>query len=159
MQILSFISTLGLGGAIGIVLKSIFDAKIQNRKMLFEARTKAYAGITGRVFNLFQEPDIQQLPDSVKFVKLNAVFSETMLLGSRKLVEYIGDYKVKVFKFHVSLGKKDDAKAEKLHKELLVLVDKIHTQMRKDLHIDSRTLFEPTKKYSKINYPIIPSLT
>lgn len=142
MQTLQFISTLGLGGIIGIVLKSIFDANMQNKKMLFEARTKAYAGITGRVFNLFQEPDIQQLPDEVKFVKFNAVLSEVMLLGSRKLVEHVGEYKVKVFEFHVSIGKKDDKKAEQLHKELLGLVDKIHTQMRRDLHVDNKTVFK-----------------
>jgi len=141
MEIISFVSALGLGSLIGIVCKSVFDSRLQNRKMLFEARTKAYAGITARIFNLFQEPDIQQLPDPVKFVKINTILSEVMLLGSRRLIESVGEYKSKVYEFHVALGMKDDQKAGSLHKELLVLVEQIHTNMRRDLYVDTKSAF------------------
>jgi hypothetical protein len=148
MEIIPFVSALGFGSLIGIVCKSIFDSRLQNRKMLFEARTKAYAGITGRIFNLFQEPDIQQLPDPVKFVKINAILSEIMLLGSRKLIESVGEYKVKVYEFHLSLGSKDDETAERLHKELLSLVEQIHTNMRRDLYVDRKSAFGKGKNDS-----------
>lgn len=141
-QVLSYIATLGLGGLIGVLLKSFFDYRVSSRRMLFEARTKAYTGITGRLFNLFQEPDIQSLPDPVKFVKINALLSEIMLMGSHKLVELLGEYKVKVYEFHLALGKKDDEKSDKLHKELVESVGKIYVQMRKDMHVDSKGIFK-----------------
>jgi len=144
MQILSFVGTLGLGGLIGVLLKSFFDYRLNNRKMLFEARVKAYSGVTGRVFNLFLEPDITRLPDELVWAKLNALLSETMLMASHDLADYVGDFKVKVFEFHVALGKKDDKKSEELHKEVSTLVKKIYDQMRKDLHVDNKTMWETT---------------
>lgn len=141
-QILSLLGALGLGSLIGIILKTLVDYRMSNRKMLFEARVKAYAGVTARIFNLFQELDIQRLPDEVKFTKLNELLSEVMLMASHELAEHIGEFKTKVFEFHIALGKKDDQKSEKLHKELVALVGKIHDQMRKDLHADNRSVFE-----------------
>lgn len=141
-QILSLIGALGLGGLIGIVLKSFFDYRMANRRMLFEARVKAYTGITGRVFNLFQELDIQRLPDEVKFTKLNELLSGVMLMASHELAEHIGQFKTKVYEFHIALGKENDSEAGEFHKELVALVGKIHDQMRKDLHVDNKSVFE-----------------
>jgi len=139
---LNFVGTLGIGGLVAIFLKSYFDHKLNNRKMLFEARVKAYSGITGRIFNLFQELDIQKLPDPVKWTRLNELLSETMLMASHDLAEYIGKFKVKVFEFHVALGKKDNKTSEKIHKKLVKLTGKIHDQMRKDLHVDNKTIWD-----------------
>jgi hypothetical protein len=127
---------------LGILVKSVIDTRLQNRKMLFEARTKAYAGITGRVFNLFQEPDIHALPDAVKYVRIGEILSEIMLLGSRDLVKLLGEYRVRVFQFHQALSTKDEAAQERLHKELVRLVEQVHTQMRKDLHVDRKSIFD-----------------
>ena len=141
-QIITLIGAMGIGGLIGVFLKSFFDYKLNNRKMLFEARVKAYSGITGRIFNLFQELDMQSVPDEVKFTKLNQLLSEIMLMASHELAEHLGEYKVKVHQFHVAIGEKDDEKAKKLHKELVNLTGKIHDQMRKDLHVDNKSVFD-----------------
>jgi len=41
-QILSYIGALGLGGILGVIIKSFVDFRITQRKLLFEARKKAY---------------------------------------------------------------------------------------------------------------------
>jgi len=143
-QIISFLGALGIGGFLGVLVKSFFDHKLSDKKMLFDARVKAYSGITGRVFNLFLEPDITSLKeDALIFAKLNQLLSEAMLMASHELVEMLGDFKVKVFEFHKALSVKDDLKSKELHKQLLELVGKIHVQMRKDLHVDSQSIYEP----------------
>lgn len=77
-QILLYLVTLGTGSVLGlIVITSYFDSKISKRRMIFEARTKAYAGITWRLFNLFLEPDIVGLKEeALIWAKLNALLSE-----------------------------------------------------------------------------------
>jgi hypothetical protein len=78
-QIITLLGAMGIGGLIGVFLKSFFDHRLSNRKMLFEARIKAYSGITGRVFNLFLEPDITALrDDALIFAKLNQLLSEIL---------------------------------------------------------------------------------
>jgi len=141
-EILNFVGAIGLGSILGVIFKSYFDHKITNRKMLFEARIKAYTGLTARVFNLFQEIDIQSLPDPIKWTEINKILSEAQLLSTHELAQLIGEYKVEVFDFHLALGNKDDKKSEKLHKEVTVLAGKIHDRMRKDMHIDKKSVFE-----------------
>ena len=142
-QIITLLGAMGIGGLIGVFLKSFFDHRLSNRKMLFEARIKAYSGITGRVFNLFLEPDITALKeDALIFAKLNQLLSEAMLMASHDLAEKLGEYKTKIFEFHVALSKKDDEKQKKLHKELVKLAGEIHDQMRKDLHVDNKSVFD-----------------
>lgn len=141
-RILSYVGTLGIGSILGIILKYIFDYNINRRKLLFEARTKAYAGITGRVLNLFLEPDITILKnEALIFAKINSLLSEACLLGSPKLVDLLGEFKVKVNEFHVVLAKKDDEKAKKLHPELVNLAVKVGEQMREDLFITSKSMW------------------
>lgn len=138
-QLLSYIGTLGIGGILGIILKYICDYKLNKRKLLFEARTKAYAGITGRLFNLFLEPDITMLEnDALIWAKINAILSEVMLVGSSKLVDLVGEYKVLVNEFHQVLNK-DDEKSKEIHKKLVVLAGRIFDQMRKDIFITSKS--------------------
>jgi len=147
-QIISYIGVLGIGGILGIVIKSIVDLKISKRQLLFEARKKAYAGLTGRVFNHFLEPDVTCFKEeALIFAKINQLLSETFLLGSNKLVELIGGYKVKVNEYHKLLGdKSDEERLRILHKELTALAGKIFDQMRKDLAISSKTVWEYSKK-------------
>lgn len=144
VNILSYIGALGLGGIIGIIIKSIVDLRITQRKLLFEARKKAYAGITGRLFNLFLEPDITILQEeALIFAKINALLSEVFLLGSNKLINLTGDYKVKVNKYHKKLSeKKDNGELQELHKQLVELAGKIFDQMRKDLYITSKSAWK-----------------
>lgn len=155
-QILSYLGVLGLGGILGIIIKSIVDFKISKRKLLFEARTKAYAGITGRIFNLFLEPDITVLKDeALIFAKINALLSEVFLLGSKKLVDLIGDYKVKINEFHKKLTDKEEGnEIDKLHKQLVDLTGKIFDQMRKDSFITSKSVWEKPKKKKNKTLPL-----
>lgn len=145
-QIISLLGALGIGSFLGVLAKSLFDQKLSDKKMLFDARVKAYSGITGRVFNLFLEPDITVFKeDALIFAKLNQLLSESMLMASHDLVELLGDFKIKVFEFHKALSMKDDLKGEELHKQLLELAGKIHVQMRKDLHVDDKPIYESIK--------------
>lgn len=141
---ISFIGAVGLGGGlIGVLLQSFFERRLSDKRMLFEARLKAYAGITGRVFNLFLEPDITSLKeDALIFAKLNQLLSEAQLAASHELADPLGSYKTKVFEFHVALSKKDEKLQYSLHKELVQLAGKIHDQMRRDLHLDKKSVFE-----------------
>jgi len=146
-QVISFVGILGLGGILGVIIKSFVDFKITKRQLLFEARKKAYASLTGRVFNFFLDPDVVCLKEeALIFAKINQVLSEAFLLGSNELVEFIGDYKVKVNEYHKLLDKKNDEKRlQTLHKELTTLSGAIFDQMRKDLFISSKTVWEHSK--------------
>lgn len=142
-QIISFIGVLGIGSLIGILVKSFFDRKLNDKRMLFDARIKAYSGITGRIFNFFLEPDITILKeDALIFAKLNQLFSETMLMASHDLSEKLGEYKPKVYEFHIALRQRDNKRQKKLHRELVKLAGEIHVQMRKDLHVDNKSVFD-----------------
>lgn len=135
-QIIAYIGTLGIGGLLGVILKSWFDYRMNKEKILFEARTKAYAGITGRIFNLFLEPDITMLKDNALiWAKITSLLSDAVLLGGPELADLLGDFKLKVCEFHKLLDQKNDKESEKIHKELVKLATEIHTQMRKDLFI------------------------
>ncbi len=142
-NIVSYIGALGVGGLIGVFLQSYFEKSLSDKRMLFEARLKAYTGITGRIFNLFLEPDITVLKeDALIFAKLNQLFSETQLMASHQLADPLGIYKTKVFEFHVALSKKNEVVLGSIHKELVQLAGKIHDQMRKDLHADKKSVFK-----------------
>lgn len=144
-QILSFVGAIGLGSLLGICIKAIFDSRQETKKLLFEARVKAFTGITARLTNLFLEPDMSQLPEEIFFVKLNHILSETMLIGSNKLNQLLVEYRQNLMNFHkeLDLGKKDkkhsDHAAGELHKKLVLLVSKILNQMRKDLFVEGIT--------------------
>ena len=146
-QIISYISVLGLGGILGVIIKSIVDLKISKSQLLFEARKKAYAGLTGRIFNHFLEPDITCFKEeALIWAKINQLLSEAFLLGSNKLVDLIGDYKLKVNEYHKLLDKKNnEVRLKKLHGELTVLAGNIFDQMRKDLSVSSKTVWEYPK--------------
>ncbi len=147
LNLLTTLGSIGVGSLIGVLISAYSQSKLEKYKVLFNARVQAYTGITGRVFNLFQELDIHSLPDEVKFTKLNGLFSEVLLLGSHELVELIGEFKPLIFEFHTELTKihndksYTDAKAKELNTQLVKLVGKIHTQMRKDLDIDKNAVF------------------
>lgn len=52
-NIVSYIGALGVGGLIGIFIQSFFEKRLSDKRMLFEARLKAYTGITGRILIYF----------------------------------------------------------------------------------------------------------
>ncbi len=134
---------------IGVLTRSSRDRKLSDKKMLFEARVKAYSAITGRIFNLFLDPDITTLSDgAVMWAKLNQLLSEAMLVASHALANLLVEYKVKVFEFHQSLNKKNESETQRLHAELVRLVGRIHAQMRKELHVDNKSVFNDEGKIS-----------
>lgn len=140
-KILSYLAVLGIGGILGVILKFYFDAKVTQNKLLFEARSKAYFGLMGRMLNLFNELDLNKLPEPIRVAKINHLLSEVYLLGSKKLVELIGKYKLLLFKYHNELEevvikkRKDETRLKDLHSKLAKMVEPIHEQMRKDLNI------------------------
>jgi hypothetical protein len=153
-QILLYLVTLGTGSVLGlIVITSYFDSKISKRRMIFEARTKAYAGITGRLFNLFLEPDIVGLKEeALIWAKLNALLADVFLLGSNELVDLVQGYKTKVFEFHKMLkGQSNTPETEMLQKELVALSGLIFNQMRRDLSVFNKSFLEtpPTRPVTK----------
>lgn len=131
-RILSFAGAFGLGAVLGVIVKSVVDIYISKRQMLFDARVRAYAGITGRVLNLCLEPDITALPYPLRFAKIGSVFSEATLLGSPALVDILTQYNVKVRSFHEVLGK-DETAERRLHDELVPLAAQVCERMRADL--------------------------
>lgn len=147
-QIISYIGILGIGGILGVIIKSIVDLKISKRQLLFEARKKAYSSLTGRLFNHFLEPDITCFKEeALVWAKINQILSEAFLLGSNKLVELIGEYKLKVNEYHKLLNKKNDEDRLKiLHEEITILAGSIFDQMRIDLSISSKTVWGHPKK-------------
>lgn len=144
--IIYFLGAMGIGGVIGILVKHFLERKENKRKLLFEARVKAYGGLVGRLFNLFNELDINKLKEALRVAKINQLLSEAYLLGSHQLVELIGEFKPVLFAFHRELddivrnGKKDEDEAKSLHTELVTIIGKIYNQMRNDLFIDKVNL-------------------
>jgi hypothetical protein len=141
-QFLPIASALGIGSILGICIQTFASSKQEKRRLLFEARIKAFSGITARLANLFLEPDMTGLQPEVFFVKLNHLLSETMLLGSDQLNRLIMEYRDHLMKFHEELDKtnKDKAYSDKdaslLHKKLIGLVGQILNQMRADLSVE-----------------------
>ena len=141
-QIVSFVGAIGIGGLLGVILQSYFNQRLNDKRMLFDARVKAYSGLTGRIFNLFLEPDVTSLKeDALIFAKINQLFSEAMLMASHDLSEKLGEYKPKVYEFHIALDKKDEERQKGLHGQLIKLAGNIYDLMRKYLHVDKRTSF------------------
>jgi hypothetical protein len=140
-KILTYLGVLGIGGVLGIIIKFYFDSKVSHNKLLFEARSKAYFGLMGRMLNLFCEVDLNTLPEPIRVSKINHLLSEVFLLGSKKLVELAGEYQILLFKYHEELHevtknkKKDETKLAELHAALIKLSIPINEQMRKDLNI------------------------
>ncbi len=142
-NVIALISALGIGSVLGVIISSILGARAAKKKMLFEARVKAYSSIVGRVFNLFLEPDITALKeDALIWAKINSILSKAFLLGSPKLVEFIGEFKTKVHEFHIQLAKKNDKKSNSLHKELTPLAGQIFDQMRKDVYVTKKSAWD-----------------
>lgn len=136
----TFIGAIGIGGILGSALQGWLGYSAEARRMLFEARVKAYSHLTGRVFNLFLEPDIVGLRDTALiFAKINALLSEAFLLASPVLVQLLGRYKVLVNEFHAALEAKDEKRSDTLHGELTALAGKIFDQMRYDLKVTDKS--------------------
>jgi hypothetical protein len=139
-KILAYLGVLGIGGILGIIIKFYFDSKVSQNKLLFEARNKAYSGLMGRTLNHFCEPDLSRLPEPIREARINHLLSEVFLLGSKKLVELMGEYQIVLFKYHrylhdVDKREKDETKAKELNADLIKLSLAINEQMRKDLNI------------------------
>jgi hypothetical protein len=124
-----------IGFLLGYISKVLIDWK-KRSDALFEARKEAYSSSIARIFNLFQEPDIHQLPEELKFVRIGEVLSESVLLGSPELTDLLGEYKSKVVSFHSVLEAKDEERQKELHEGLVELSGEIYTRMRMDLNLE-----------------------
>src|SRR5690606_17749576 len=112
-----------------IKVSSVINKRVLDNPK-FEARLLAYQTIISRVFNLFMEPDIQQLIEPVKRLAIGNIISEALLLSSEQLGDLLIQYQQKVIEFQSILGQ-DDAKSASLHAELVLLCDQIFYQMRR----------------------------
>lgn len=140
--IVSYLGAIGIGSIATLFVSNYFLSKENKKKLLFEARVKAYSGLVSRFFNLFNELDINRLSEALRFVKINELLSEAYLLGSREFVEMLGKFKPNLLAFHKELDevvrnkKKDESSAMMLHKKLLDDIGLIYNQMRTDLFIE-----------------------
>ena len=135
--IINSIGLLGLGGVVGILVKSFLDRKAKKQELLFEARVHAYKYISGRMLNLFNELDLNSLPEPVRVSKIHNLLSELYLLGSKDSIKLLGPYKEILFKFHNALEKNTENEAHliELHAKLSKYTGMLHAQMRKDIFI------------------------
>jgi len=122
--IINYLGILGIGGILGILIKSFLDKRLKEKELLFQARVNAYRGISGRMLNLFNELDLNSLPEPVRVSRIHNLMSELYLVGSKNLVDLLGDYKKVLFEFHNELEevlknkKKDETKCKELHSQL-----------------------------------------
>jgi|GEM_PF-6321111 hypothetical protein len=84
---IQYLGLLGVGGILGVLIKSLLDKKLKEKELLFQARVNAYRGISGRMLNLFNELDLNSLPEAVRVSKIHNLLSELYLVGSKDLVE------------------------------------------------------------------------
>lgn len=133
--IVNFFGTLGLGGLLGVAIKSWIDYRLKKNHILLEARVSAYSKIMSRVLNMGMDPDVFKVPAPMKFVRVNQVFSEVSLLAGKDLLESIQGYIPKVCEYHDALNANNDVLGMKIHAELVVLIEKMCEQMRKELMI------------------------
>lgn len=140
--IISYLGAIGIGSIGTLFINNYFLSLENKKKLLFEARVKAYSGLVSRFFNLFNELDINRLGEALRFVKINELLSEAYLLGSSDFVEKLGKFKPTLLAFHSELDdlvrnkKKDDSTAMIFHKKLLDDIGAIYNQMRSDLFIE-----------------------
>jgi hypothetical protein len=101
----------------------------------FLARFEAFSEAIPHVFNLFLEQGFVTFPNAVKYTMISRIFSQSTLLGSQKLRELLGDFKIKVLEFQELLGVEEKA-SQNLHNELIKLGSEIFDEMRLLLEID-----------------------
>lgn len=111
----------------------------------FKGRLEAYSSIIGLILNLFCDSEFIALPNYVKFTMLNRLFGKSYLLGSEKLRDLLGEYKIKIIEFHDLLGVKEK-ESKDIHDELIKLGSNIFEEMRNDLQVDgdSKIFVKPT---------------
>lgn len=132
---LGYLGTLGLGGVIGVYAKSWFDYRLKKNQILLEARVKAYSNIVSKILNKAMDPEVFTVPEPLKFVTVNKVFSEASLLAGPVLTELLGAFIPIVCEYHAALNQNDDVKGRELHEKLDVLARKMCSEMRKELMI------------------------
>lgn len=134
-KILSYLGTLGLGGVIGMYAKSWIDYRMKKNQILLEARVKAYSNIMSKIPNKAMDPEVFTVPEPLKFVTVNKIFSEVSLLAGQPLSELIDAFIPTICEYHVALNKNDDVEGKKVHEKLDILARKMCTEMRKELMI------------------------
>lgn len=133
-QVLGFI---GIGTVLGSSIQVFFNSRMQNKKLIFEARVKAYQGFIGKVINHFMPESIEtNWPEDE--TEINSQLSEIFLLGSHELVLILANYKNDFFKLLKMLKSDKDKVSEETrnkYNQFCHYAEKIHEQMRKDLFI------------------------
>lgn len=116
VQVITNTQIIGIGGVsamvgsvvtlVGIWLKSYFEAKENKKMRIFEARTKAYAGLIGHLNNSFAKYNFS-VKDKTLEEKLNELakysanmdyeLSAALLFSSKAVKEKLEIYKQKIF--------------------------------------------------------------
>lgn len=132
-QVLGFI---GIGTVIGSAIQAYFSSRMQKKKLLFEARAKAYQGMLGKLYNLFAPESIAKNWPEYE-IEINNSLSEAFLLGSKKLIILLADFKCDILELLSLHNSKTDDKAKEKFQTLKnsSIVNKIHEQMRNDLFV------------------------
>lgn len=134
-DIITVVGTLGLGSLIGILVQAIVSHRQEKTRLLFEARVKAYAGISGRIGNQFLELDISR-NKALRFAEINTLLSEVNLLGSKKLEKILDSYVRLLNQFHDAMhDKASDEELKKFHSACSEAGKKVFAQMKNDLYL------------------------
>ena len=74
-------------------INSLYIGKAEKRKLLFEARTKAYGQLIWKIQNSLL-PDLFEIESHMRNYEFNIIFSEAVLLSSKELYLALKDYKI-----------------------------------------------------------------
>lgn len=134
-QVLGFI---GFGTVIGSTIQVFFNSRMQNKKLIFEARVKAYNGLIGLLYNEFF-PEKWNMDQKDLELEINKILSEPLLLGSHELVSLLVNFKNDFLYYLSTLKDEPVPELEVLEKAIGEFgehnyINKIHVQMRKDLY-------------------------
>lgn len=87
----SYLWAIWFGWLVWILIKHFLDTDFEKRKLLFEARTKAYSQLIWKIQNLFL-PDLFKKESITRAHEFNIILSEARLLSSNELHEALWEY-------------------------------------------------------------------
>lgn len=128
--------------SLGVILTLLVEGRREKIRLLFEARTKAYSSLVWKIQN-FLLPDLLEKESHMRSYEYNSIFSEAILLSSRKLHILLKDYRKLTNEFYAEIqriqkeangnyemSEETESNFRKKSEELIEL-------MRKDLYIVS----------------------
>lgn len=98
---------LWIGSMLTNFINSLYIGKAEKRKLLFEARTKAYGQLIWKIQNSLL-PDLFEIESHMRNYEFNIIFSEAVLLSSKELYLALKDYKIIIGKSFEEIQKIKD---------------------------------------------------